>query len=43
MDGNEIQLVEKYQTRKGDDKKKPFYDKVMKILGLSDEILDDKE
>lgn len=38
MDGNEIQGVEKYETKKED---KPCYDKVMKILGLTKEDLDD--
>lgn len=34
--GNEIQGVEKYETHKKD-KKEPVYDKVMKILGLTEE------
>ena len=41
--GNEIQAVEKYETRKKDDKDKVIYDKVMKALGLTSEILDEKD
>lgn len=40
IDGNVIAPVEKYETG---DKKKPCYDKVMKILGLTEEELDEKE
>ena len=38
MDGNEIELVEKYETG---NKKKPCYDKVMKIMGLTDNDLEE--
>lgn len=38
--GNEIQAIEKFETRKKD--KKPYYDKVMKILGLTESELDEK-
>ena len=40
MDGNEIQGVEKYCTE--NKKKKPIYDKVMKIMGLTDADLNEK-
>ena len=38
MDGNQIECVEKYET---ENKKKPVFDKVMKILGLTKEELDE--
>lgn len=38
--GNVIETVEKYETG---DKKKPCYDKVMKILGLTEEELKEKD
>ena len=37
-EGNDIQGIEKYETKK---EKKPIYDKVMKILGLVEEDLDE--
>ena len=39
--GNVIAPVEKYQTRKGENEKKPCYDKVLKILGLTEKELDE--
>lgn len=39
MDGNVIAPVEKYET---EDKKKPCYDKVMKIMGLTENDLSEK-
>ena len=41
--GNAIEGIEKYQTRKGTDKKEPMYDKVMKILGLTAEELKEND
>ncbi|MCR4661700.1 MAG: hypothetical protein K5765_06875 [Clostridia bacterium] len=40
MDGNEIEGIERYETGS---KKKPVYDKVMKILGLVDSDLETSE
>lgn len=38
--GNCIEAVEKYETTDKKDKNKKIYDKVMKALGLTEEILD---
>lgn len=39
--GNEIQAIEKFETKKNE--KKPCYDKVMKILGLTEQELDEND
>lgn len=43
--GNEIQGITKFQTKKTekDGEKKPVYDKVMKILGLTDKELKEND
>ena len=43
MDGNEIQGVEKYRTHEDNEEKTPIYDKVMKILGLTEKELNKKD
>lgn len=43
--GNEIQGIERYETKKTEKngKNKPIYDKVMKILGLTEEELNEND
>lgn len=41
-DGNTIECIEKYETKDKKDKNKKIYDKVMKILGLSNEEINEK-
>lgn len=43
--GNEIQAIEKFETKKNEKngEKKPVYDKVMKILGLTESELKEKD
>ena len=43
--GNEIQGIERYETKKTEKngEKKPCYDKVMKILGLTEKELNEND